>query len=144
MPDAPITMTILGGDPSTVGALSLLLEGVGYDVRLLTYPVDGDLGELLSGVRLVLLGPTPDAGERAGSLGAIRGTPGLAALPVVALITGLEEVPQGDGLSAYVPWPCRTSELVEQIEAVLWHTGRGEYGQSARWCPRTALASEED
>ncbi len=119
MPDAPTTITILGGDPSTVSALGLLLEGVGYDVRLMAHPVDGDLGELLSGVRLVLLGPTPDAGERAASLSAIKGTPGLAELPVVALITGLDEVPQGDGLAAYVPWPCRTSELIEQIEAVL-------------------------
>ena len=105
IPDAPTTMTILGGDPSTGGALSLLLQGAGYDVRLLTHPLDGDLDELLSGVRLVLLGPTPDAGERAASLSAIKGTPGLSALPVVALMTGLDEAPQGDGLAASVPWP---------------------------------------
>jgi hypothetical protein len=119
MPDTPTTVTILGGDPSIVGALGLLLQGVGYDVRFLTHPVNGNLGELLSGVRLVLLGPTPDPGERANSLSVIKRTPSLAALPVVALISDLEEAPQGDGLAAYVPWPCRTSELVEQIEAVL-------------------------
>jgi hypothetical protein len=119
MPETPTTVSILGGDPSIVGALGLLLQGVGYEVRLLTHPVNGDLGKLLDGARLVLLGPTPDPGEWAASLCVIKGTPGLTALPVVALVSDLDEAPQGDGMAAYVPWPCRTSELVEQIEAVL-------------------------
>ena len=119
MRDSPTVVTILGGDPSIVDALGLLLQGVGYDVRFLTYPVNGNLGELLSGVRLVLLGPTLDPGEWVSSLGVIKGTPGLAALPVVALVSDLDEAPRGDGLAAYVPWPCRTSELIEQIEAIL-------------------------
>ena len=119
IPDAPTGVTILGGDPSIVGALGLLLQGVGYDVRFLTHPVNGDLGELLGGVRLVLLAPTLNPGEQAASLSVIKGTPGLTELSIVALVSDLDEALQGDRLAAYVPWPCRTSELIEQIEAVL-------------------------
>ena len=53
---SPTTVAIVdGNNPVTGRALQVLLEGAGYEVRSLAQPVDGDLGELLEGVRLLLL-----------------------------------------------------------------------------------------
>jgi hypothetical protein len=125
MPDSVTNLAIVGGDPSIGRALKLLLRGIGYDVRFLLHTVDEHLGELLDGVHLVLLAPALDPGAREALLSGIRSTPGLAGLPVVALVPDLDEAPRGDGLVAYIPWPCRTLELSREIEDVLSRDASG-------------------
>ncbi len=125
MPDSVTNLAIVGGDPSIGRALKLLLGGIGYGVRFLPHTVDEDLGEPLAGVHLVLLAPALDPGTREALLGGIRSTPGLATLPVVALVPDLDEAPREDGLVAYIPWPCRTVELSREIEDVLSHDASG-------------------
>lgn len=47
----------------------------------------------------------------------------LTTLPVAALMSGFDEAPPGNGLAAYMPWPCRTAELSREIEEVLSRDG---------------------
>jgi len=53
----------------------------------------------------------------------IRRTLGLATLPVAALMSELDKAPPGNGLAAYMPWPCRTVELAREIEEALSRDG---------------------
>jgi hypothetical protein len=119
MPESVTNLAVLGGDPSIGRALELLLGGVGYDVCFLPHTVGEDLGELLDGVHLVLLAPALGPDAREALLSGVRRTPNLATLPVAALMSDLDEAPRGDGLAAYIPWPCRTAELSREIEDVL-------------------------
>jgi len=118
---APSTLAIVDGNPVVARALKLLLQGAGYDVRSLEYPFEGDLGELLGDARLLLLPPTLGAEVREALVGEIKARPALASLPIVALVSALDEAPQSDGLAAYVPWPCRLEALTRHIEATLLH-----------------------
>ncbi len=47
----------------------------------------------------------------------------MTTLPVAALMSGFDEAPPGNGLAAYMPWPCRTAELSREIEEVLSRDG---------------------
>ena len=95
-------------------AIEALLQGVGYDTRLIEDPPEGDPEELLEGVRLLLLAPTLSAESREALLADMGGAPGI---PVLTLSTGLKEA-LGDG-RALIPWPCRLEDLTKKIEATL-------------------------
>ena len=94
-----------------------MLQGVGYDTRLVEdYPAS-EPKEIFEGVKLLLITPAPSDESRESSLAGMRNTPGAAAIPVLTLSTS-----PGDGLggrSAFVPWPCRLEDLTEEIEAAL-------------------------
>ena len=126
---APSTLAIVDGNPVVARALKLLLQGAGYDVRSLEYPFEGDLGELLGGVRLLLLPPTLGAEVREALVGDIKAVPALAALPILALMASFDEAPQRDGLAGYIPWPCGIEELARRIGGALTP---GETGQRSR------------
>jgi CheY-like chemotaxis protein len=116
---APSTLAIVDGNPVVARALKLLLQGAGYDVRSLEYPFEGDLGEELGGVRLLLLPPTLSAEVREALVGDIKAVPALAALPILALMASFDEAPQRDGLAGYIPWPCGIEELARRIGGAL-------------------------
>jgi hypothetical protein len=98
-------------------ALEALLQGVGYDTRLIEDLPERSPEQLLEGVRLLLLAPTLSAESREILLAEMGSTLDAANIPVLALSTSLKE-----GLSggpAFIPWPCRLEDLTKRIEAVL-------------------------
>jgi hypothetical protein len=113
------TIAILGSDTVVGRTLSLLLEGSGYKTTLLdSYPT-GVVDELLEGARLLILTPRVDEGVREAFLGAMgKSKPQKADMPVIALSTALEDLPEKEGVLS-VLWPCETKVLVDRIEAAL-------------------------
>ena len=98
-------------------ALDALLQGVGYDTRLIEDPPEGDPEKYLDGVRLLLIAPTLSAESRESLLAETAGTLEARDIPVLTLSTGLKEA-LGDGRS-YIAWPCRLEDLTKRIEATL-------------------------
>ena len=98
-------------------ALEALLQGVGYDTRLIEDPPDIGPDEYLDGVTLLLLAPTLSAESRETLLAEIGGTLEAKDIPILTLSTGLKEA-LGDG-RASIPWPCRLEDLTKKIEATL-------------------------
>ena len=98
-------------------ALEALLQGVGYDTRLIEDPPERSPEQLLDGVRLLLLAPTLSAESRETLLAEMDSTLEAANIPVLTLSTILNEAP-GDG-PAFIPWPCRLEDLTKKIEATL-------------------------
>ncbi len=120
----PPTLAIVDGDPVAGRALKALLEGAGYKVRSLAHPFKGHPGQLLEGVRLLLLPPTLGSEARAALVGSIAEIPEQIALPIIALTSSScsdEAAHSADGLLAgyLLPWPSRIEALVERIEAAL-------------------------
>ena len=98
-------------------ALEALLQGVGYDTRLVEDPPESSPEEILEGVRLLLLAPTLSPESRETLLADMGGTLDAANIPVLTLSTTIKEA-LGDGLVS-IPWPCRLEDLTNKIEAAL-------------------------
>ena len=98
-------------------ALEALLQGVGYDTRLIEDPPERHPEDLLDGVRILLLAPALSSESRDVVLSGMRGTLAAADIPVLTLSTGPGE-PLGDR-HAYMPWPCRLEDLTKKIEAMV-------------------------
>ena len=98
-------------------ALEALLQGVGYDTRLIEDPPERSPEQLLDGVRLLLLAPTLSAESEETLLAEMGSTLDAANIPVLTLSTTLKEAP-GDGL-VFIPWPCRLEDLTKKIEGAL-------------------------
>ena len=96
-----------------------MLQGVGYDTRLIEDPPESHPEDLLDGVRLLLLAPTLSSESRDAVLSDMhmRETLAAADIPVLTLSTGLKEA-ISDG-RAYIPWPCRIEDLTKKIDAVV-------------------------
>src|ERR687898_824368 len=113
----PTTIAILGGNSVAGRALEALLQGVGYDTRLIEDPPEKPPEQLLEGVRLLLIAPTLSAESRETLLAEMGGTLDAANIPVLTLSTTLKEA-LNDG-PAFIPWPCRLEDLTKKIEAAL-------------------------
>jgi hypothetical protein len=98
-------------------ALEALLQGVGYDTRLIEDSPERPLEQILEGVRLLLLAPTLSAESRETLLEEMGSTPEAANIPVLTLSTSFKEALAGG--PAFIPWPCRLEDLTKRIEAVL-------------------------
>ena len=98
-------------------ALEALLQGVGYDTRLIEDPPERSPEEILEGVRLLLLAPTLSAESRETLLAEMDDPLEAANIPVLTLSTTLKEA-LGDG-PVFIPWPCRLEDLTKRIEAAL-------------------------
>jgi hypothetical protein len=112
------TIAILGADPVVENALTLLLEGSGYNTKIgqespTALAADG----LLDGVDLLLLAPDLSSGVRDVLLSVVRGNPKTAAMPVLTLSTALKETLSDQ--TGMVPWPSRWEDLRRAIEAAL-------------------------
>ena len=112
-------VAILDGSPMVARVLELLLRGCGYGTRLVE-DAEPDRPERLplEGVDLVVLAPSPSTEHSETLLASIRSVPETAHLPVILM---LSEAPQGapDKETRVLVWPCRTEELVREIEAIL-------------------------
>src|SRR5918993_2495598 len=113
----PTTIAILGGNSVAGRALEALLQGVGYDTRLIEDPPERSPEQLLDGVRLLLLAPTLSTESREGLLAEMGGTLDAANIPVLTLSTTIREAIT-DG-PVFIPWPCRLEDLTKKIEATL-------------------------
>jgi len=114
---APTRIAILGGISVSGRALEALLQGVGYDTRLIEDPPERPPEQILEGVRLLLLAPTLSAESRENLLEEMGSTLEAANIPVLTLSTSLKEALAGG--PAFIPWPCRLENLTKRIEAVL-------------------------
>jgi hypothetical protein len=114
---ARTTIAILGGNSVAGRALEALLQGVGYDTRLIEDPPERSPEQLLEGVRLLLLAPTLSAESRETLLAEMGSALAAANLPVLTLSTSLKEALAGG--PAFIPWPCRLEDLTKKIEAAL-------------------------
>ena len=120
----PNTLAILGGNSVVGRALEVLLQGVGYDVRLIEEPVTGKPEKLLDGVRLLLVAPTLSSESRERFLASMRRIPRTSDIPILMLSPVL-----GRALAhqtALVLRPCRLEDLNREIKAVLLATSRPE------------------
>ena len=113
----PTKIAILGGNSVAGRALEALLQGVGYDTRLIEDPPERSAEQLLDGVRLLLLAPTLSAESREILLAEIGSTLDATHIPVLTLSTSLKETLAGG--PAFIPWPCRLEDLTKKIEAAL-------------------------
>src|SRR5919107_1596433 len=114
---APTTIAILGGNSVAGRALEALLQGVGYDTRLIEDPPERSPEQLLEGVRLLLLAPTFSAESRGTLLAEMDSTLDAASISVLTLSTSLKEA-LAEG-PTFIPWPCRLEDLTKRIEAAL-------------------------
>ena len=95
--------------------LEVLLQGLGYDTRLIEEYDAGTPEELLEDTQLLLATPTASNESRERFLEGMRSTPGTAAIPILTLST----VPTNDlaDQASVVLWPCRLEALNRAIEA---------------------------
>ena len=130
MPQARPTVAILSGNPLAGRALGLLLEGAGYQVRLLEEPEAFRVGDMLEGVDVLLLGCGLSDGRREEFLSALASTLETAVIPVLSFSPG----PEGRSALAdrLVPWPCRIEDLALEIEAALLGEAGGASSDPAR------------
>ena len=98
-------------------AMEALLQGVGYDTRLIEDPPERPPDQLLEGVRLLLLAPTLSAESKEILLADMGSTLDAANIPVLTLSTSLKEALAGG--PAFIPWPCRLEDLTKKIEVAL-------------------------
>jgi len=107
---------VLGEDPLTCRILGLLLAGAGYEARNPgTAAVSEDPGAALAGVDLVLVVPGHDDERKGELVGAIKGDPATAAVPVVILSSGPNAEPD-ERTDPGLPWPCTVEAIVGAIE----------------------------
>ena len=96
-------------------ALEALLQGLGYDTRLIEE--SGKPEELLGDIQLLLAAPTMSTESREDFLAAMRATPHTAAIPVLTLSTAQRG--ETEDQSGVVPWPCRLEDLKREIDTTL-------------------------
>jgi hypothetical protein len=112
-------VAILGGDSAVVeNALALLLEGSGYNTKLLEASPPALADGLLEGIDVLLLTPGLSSGVRDVLLSVVRGNPKTAAMPVLTLSTAPREA-LSDQACMVLLWPTRLEDLRKAIEAAL-------------------------
>jgi hypothetical protein len=116
-------VAILIGDSVVGRALEALLQGLGYDTRLIEESTV-DKPEDLGGTQLLLTAPAVSTETRARFLAAMRNTSATADIPVLTLTTAYGE--ELDDATRSVPWPCRMEDLKTEIEAALLPTASAE------------------
>lgn len=115
----PPTVAILGTNTVVNSALSLLLNGAGYDTRRIERDLPGLANGLLEGVDLLLLAPGITNGPREGILSGVRDNPTTAHTPVLTLSSAIGETLGDESEQVVVAWPSPIEDLVRRIEAVL-------------------------
>jgi hypothetical protein len=115
----PTVVAILGTNTVVNSALSLLLNGAGYDTRRVQKrDLSGLANGLLEGVDLLLFAPGLSKAPRETLLTIVRNNPLTAQLPVLTLSSAIGEA-LGDESGEIVAWPSQFEELARRIEAVL-------------------------
>jgi hypothetical protein len=105
-------------------SLEVLLQGVGYGTRIIEEPTTDKPHELLEGIGLVLVAPTPSTKSRERFLASMESKSGHAAIPVLRLSMVFTTVLSDQ--TGRVLWPCRLEDLKSEIEAALLRTSLSE------------------
>ena len=119
-------VAILGTNTVVNSALSLLLNGAGYDTRRIERDLPGLANGLLEGVDLLLLAPGISNAPRETLLTIVRNNPATAHTPVLTLSSALGEAIGDESGQEVVAWPSPIEELARRIEAVLAPAPSGE------------------
>jgi hypothetical protein len=105
----------MGDDPLTSRILALLLEGAGYEARILEEDASEVPSASLEGIDLLIcMAPLDGRREDELVLGAMGNRQG-AAVPAVRLSTD----PEAQRTESVLPWPWSTEALVGAIERAL-------------------------
>jgi hypothetical protein len=107
----------LGGNSVVGRALGVLLQSTGYATRLIEEPTTGKPEELLEGVQLLLVAPTPGSRSRERFLDHMGSVAETAAIPVLTLSSVAGRVLADE--TGFVPWPYRLEDLEAEIEGAL-------------------------
>lgn len=122
-------------------ALEVLLQGLGYDTRLIGESDASEPEEVLGGVQLLLAAPTASTESRERFLTSVASTPGTAAIPVLTLSTAPRKDPADQ--RGLVLWPCRLEDLKTEIEAALLTAGGKEpKGEDSHFIPEDLQAPD--
>ncbi len=105
-------------------SLEVLLQGAGYGTRIIGEPTPDKPHELLEGIRLVLVAPTPSTWSRERFLASTEGKSGGATIPVLKLSMDLNR--ELSDPTGRIPWPCRLEDLKSEIEVALLSASRAE------------------
>jgi hypothetical protein len=113
------TIALLGTDTMVGWAILLLLQGEGYDIRMVEAPRTSLPDDLMEGVDLLLIPPnlTPRSCEE--SLAALRGKRERLGVPVLSLSSAVNEGLLHEAEVRIVPWPIHIEELAREIEGTL-------------------------
>jgi hypothetical protein len=120
-----VTIAIVGGNTVADHALSLLLQGAGYETIILKTPPTGPAGNLPGPVDLLLVSPGLRNERRKKILAALRGSGRMLRIPVLAFSPAIEEGLFG-AESSGATWPVEIGGLARAIEAELG--GKAEVG----------------
>ncbi len=107
---------VFGGDATVGRALAVLLKSADYEVRFLGETISSEPG-VLDRAQLVILAPGLSTETREDILTLLGSRTEEAKLPVLELVTNYQEEQAGTGW--FLPWPCRTEELRQQVKAAL-------------------------
>ncbi len=128
-----ITLAVWG-DPIVSRALALLLEGSGFEARLVP-AFSSPHSNALEGVHLLVLTPTPGLSieHRESLLMSLKDTLKDPKVPVLELATPPKETREGgtrDESWYIVSWPCSLGELEQEVEAALFanHANGEQFG----------------
>ena len=115
---AAVKIVILGGDPIIGRALEFLLGTPNLSARFLNKSSLEKL-KALDGIRVVILAPGWSVESRKTALSLV-GTEAPAARSRISVLE-IGTPPRGIQVDPerYVPWPCRTKDLKERVEALL-------------------------
>jgi hypothetical protein len=108
-------IVIFDGDPVVGRALGLLLRSAGYDARYVT-TIHTERATTVDGFRLLLLGPGWNAKSRA-TVEKIATARRVAITPILEMGAPRDGAPKKP--ERFVPWPCRTEDLLRRIDAAL-------------------------
>jgi hypothetical protein len=109
------TILIFDGDPVVGRALGLLLRTAGYDARYVTSDY-AEHATAFDGFRILLLGPGWDARSRAATE-RMADARRVAITPILEMGAPIDGAPKKP--ERFVPWPCRTEDLIRRIDAAL-------------------------
>jgi len=114
------TIALLGTDTVVGNALSLLLQGAGYEIRMVEAPPPSPPEDLMEGVDLLLISPGLVPRRCEESLAALRGKRERIGVPVLEL----SSLTVGEGFLhdeevSVVPWPIHVEGLAREIKGAL-------------------------
>jgi DNA-binding response OmpR family regulator len=118
------TIALLGTDTMVGQALSLLLRGEGYEIRMVGAPRASLPDDLMEGVDLLLIPPDLAHRRCEESLAALRGKRERIGVPVLSLTVAQEGLLHEE--VRVIPRPINIEELACEIEGTLHTTHAGK------------------
>jgi hypothetical protein len=112
------TIAIVSANTVVENALALLLEGVGYDTKILQESSAADAGEHLGDVNL-LLTPSLSEEDKEAFLRTVEAAPAAGDVPVVLTLSRAPKEELNGQTSMVVPWPTPLEDIRRAIEAAL-------------------------